>query len=159
MPSEGIVFVVDDDVSVRESVAALIATAGLHVAAFDSATSFLIYSAPPGPSCLVLDVSLPDLNGLDLQERIAGERVEMPIIFITALRRCPHDGEGDEGWSSGISYQAARPQRIARCRGLRPRAQPEGDRSASKPAGITPTLQRPSPFANARSWRWWSEGL
>ncbi len=58
MPSEGIVFVVDDDVSVREAVAALIASAGLHVAAFESATSFLTYPAPPGPSCLVLDVSL-----------------------------------------------------------------------------------------------------
>ena len=77
------VFVVDDDVSVRESLQGLIQTAGWNVQTFDSAEAFLACPSALGPNCLVLDVSLPDLNGLDLQARIAGERSEMPIIFIT----------------------------------------------------------------------------
>ena len=78
-----IVFVVDDDVSVRESLEALISCAGWQPKIFASAQEFL--SCPPvlGPSCLVLDVSLPDLNGLDLQTRVAADRIAMPIIFIT----------------------------------------------------------------------------
>jgi FixJ family two-component response regulator len=78
-----IVFVVDDDVSVRESLAALLRYAGYEAEMFASAREFLARPAVQVPSCLVLDVSLPDLNGLELQERIAADRVEMPIIFIT----------------------------------------------------------------------------
>ena len=83
------VFVVDDDVSVRESLEALIEVAGWEARTFDSAQAFL--DCPPvfGPNCLVLDVSLPDLNGLDLQSRIARERAEMPIIFITGYGDVP----------------------------------------------------------------------
>lgn len=78
-----IVFVVDDDVSVRESLEALISFAGWEPETFASAREFL--SRPPAivPSCLVLDVSLPDLNGLELQKLIATDRIDMPIIFIT----------------------------------------------------------------------------
>jgi FixJ family two-component response regulator len=78
-----IVLVVDDDISVRESLELLIRHEGLGVETFVSAQEFL--SRPPEtiPSCLVLDVSLPGLNGLDLQKRVAVERHEMPIIFIT----------------------------------------------------------------------------
>jgi FixJ family two-component response regulator len=83
MSSAGMVFVVDDDVSVREALEAMIASTGRNVVAFESAADFLAYPPASVPSCLVLDVSLPDLNGLDLQARIAGDRVEMPIIFIT----------------------------------------------------------------------------
>jgi FixJ family two-component response regulator len=78
-----IVFVVDDDVSVRESLEALVAFAGWEPRTFATAQAFLAAPRPAGPSCLVLDVSLPDLNGLDLQARIAGERADMPILFIT----------------------------------------------------------------------------
>ncbi|MGH6964093.1 MAG: response regulator transcription factor [Phenylobacterium sp.] len=83
------VFVVDDDVSVRESLEALIEVAGWEARTFDSAHAFL--DCPPafGPNCLVLDVGLPDLNGLDLQSRIARERTEMPIIFITGYGDVP----------------------------------------------------------------------
>jgi FixJ family two-component response regulator len=83
-----IVFVVDDDVSVRESLEALIGLEGWQVETFASAEAFL--SRPRGfaPSCLVLDVSLPDLNGLDLQKRLAG-RDDMPIIFITGYGDVP----------------------------------------------------------------------
>jgi FixJ family two-component response regulator len=78
-----IVFVVDDDVSVRESLELLIQSAGWQPETFASAEEFL--SRPPviAPSCLILDVSLPDLSGLDLQKRVAAERIDMPIIFIT----------------------------------------------------------------------------
>jgi FixJ family two-component response regulator len=78
-----IVFVVDDDISVRESLEALIRWGGWHVETFASAEAFLSRPRVDVPNCLVLDVSLPDLNGLDLQTRVAVERLETPIIFIT----------------------------------------------------------------------------
>ena len=83
------VFVVDDDISVREALQALIELSGSRVRAFDSAEAFLASEPASGPSCLVLDVGLPDLNGLDLQERIASDRAEMPIIFITGFGDIP----------------------------------------------------------------------
>jgi FixJ family two-component response regulator len=78
------VFVVDDDISVRESLELLIRTAGWQPEIFASAEGFLSRPRVFGPSCLVLDFSLPDLNGLELQRRIAAERIDMPIIFITS---------------------------------------------------------------------------
>jgi len=78
-----IVFVVDDDVSVRESLELLINFAGWQPETFASAADFLARPRTTTPSCLVLDVSLPDLNGLELQKLIASERADMPIIFIT----------------------------------------------------------------------------
>lgn len=78
-----IVFVVDDDLSVRESLELLIGTAGWQVETFESAQKFLAYPRASVPGCLVLDVSLPDLNGLELQARISGDRVALPIVFIT----------------------------------------------------------------------------
>jgi FixJ family two-component response regulator len=80
---EATVFVIDDDVSVRESLEGLIAVAGWPVATFASAEAFLDRARAPGPGCLVLDVSLPDLSGLELQERLASDEMELPIIFIT----------------------------------------------------------------------------
>jgi FixJ family two-component response regulator len=77
-----VVFVVDDDISVRESLEALIATAGWRTKSFASALDFLANGPYTSPSCLVLDVSLPGLSGLDLQQRL-GDRRDMPIIFIT----------------------------------------------------------------------------
>jgi FixJ family two-component response regulator len=77
-----IVFVVDDDISVRESLESLIAEAGWRPEVFASAGEFLAQPRRLLPSCMVLDVGLPDLNGLDLQQRIA-DRSDMPIIFIT----------------------------------------------------------------------------
>lgn len=82
-PIRPIVFVVDDDISVRESLEPLIASAGWQPELFASAREFLQSPRAVVPSCLVLDVSLPGLNGLELQKRIAGERTDMPIIFIT----------------------------------------------------------------------------
>jgi FixJ family two-component response regulator len=81
--AEPIVFVVDDDVSVRESLKLLIYSMGWRPETFASAQEFLVRPPPGTPSCLVLDVFLPGLNGLDLQERIAADRADMPIIFVT----------------------------------------------------------------------------
>jgi FixJ family two-component response regulator len=78
-----IVFVVDDDVSVRESLDLLLRHEGLGVETFVSAQEFLSRPRATVPSCLVLDYSLPGLNGLELQKRVAMERNDMPIIFIT----------------------------------------------------------------------------
>ena len=78
-----IVFVVDDDISVRESLELLLRCEGWEPETFASAQEFLVRPRPVVPSCLVLDVSLPDLNGLDLQKRLALERTNMPIMFIT----------------------------------------------------------------------------
>jgi FixJ family two-component response regulator len=83
-----VVFVVDDDVSVRESLELLILAAGWQPETFASAEDFLARSHVDGPSCLVLDVTLPDLNGLDLQKRIV-DRADMPIIFITGYGDVP----------------------------------------------------------------------
>jgi RNA polymerase sigma factor (sigma-70 family) len=83
-----VVFVVDDDVSVRESLELLILAAGWHPETFASAEDFLERSRFGGPSCLVLDVSLPNLSGLDLQKRLI-DRAGMPIIFITGYGDIP----------------------------------------------------------------------
>ena len=83
------VFVVDDDISVRESLEALIRYEGWRPEIFASAQEFLLHTWVHGPSCLILDVNLPDLNGLDLQMRIAVEKVDLPIIFVTGYGDVP----------------------------------------------------------------------
>lgn len=85
-----VVFVVDDDVSVRESLKLLIQSAGWQPELFASAREFLARPPlPAAPSCLVLDVLLPGLNGLDLQERMAADGIELPIIFVTGYGDVP----------------------------------------------------------------------
>lgn len=86
---EAIVFVVDDDVSVRESLGGLIRSAGLRVETFASAQRFLAAPRANAPSCLVLDVHLPGLSGLDLQKRMAEGGIDIPIIFITGRGDIP----------------------------------------------------------------------
>src|SRR5262249_40228965 len=83
------VFVVDDDISVRESLELLIRCEGWRPETFASAQEFLDRPKALVPSCVVLDVSLPGLNGLDLQSRMAAERTDMPIIFITGHGNVP----------------------------------------------------------------------
>ena len=84
-----IVFVVDDDISVRKSLELLIDSAGWQPETFASAQEFLSSPRVAAPSCLVLDVALPDLNGLDLQKRVAVDRIDMPIIFISGYGDVP----------------------------------------------------------------------
>ena len=80
---DAIVLVVDDDASVREALGSLIRSAGLRVETFASAQEFLARPRLDAPSCLVLDVLLPGLSGLDLQKRMAEANLEIPIVFIT----------------------------------------------------------------------------
>jgi FixJ family two-component response regulator len=84
-----IVFVVDDDVSIRESLAVAIRDAGWEPETYASARDFLARPPVARPACLVLDVSLPDLNGLELQRFIAADRRSLPIIFITGYADIP----------------------------------------------------------------------
>jgi FixJ family two-component response regulator len=84
-----IVFVVDDDVSVRESLELLIGFSGWRVETFASAREFLARPPTLVPSCLILDVNLPGLSGLDLQQLVAADRIGMPIIFITGYGDVP----------------------------------------------------------------------
>ena len=84
-----IVFVVDDDISVRQSLELLIDSAGWQSETFASAEEFLSCPRAPAPSCLVLDLTLPDINGLELQKRVAIDRMDMPIIFISGYGDVP----------------------------------------------------------------------
>jgi FixJ family two-component response regulator len=83
------VFVVDDDISVREALGGLIRAEGFEVEVFSSAQQFLARPRGSGPGCLILDVNLPDLNGLELQQRIFEDRAALPIIFITGFGDVP----------------------------------------------------------------------
>jgi RNA polymerase sigma factor (sigma-70 family) len=78
-----IVFVVDDDASVRSSLKFLLSTVGLQVESFGSADTFLHRKPPDAPSCLVLDVRLPGLSGLDFQRELAAKNIRIPIVFLT----------------------------------------------------------------------------
>jgi RNA polymerase sigma factor (sigma-70 family) len=83
MTGSPVVFVVDDDPSVRSSLKFLLSTVGLHVESFDSADTFLHKNPPDAPSCLVLDVRLPGLSGLDFQRELAARKISIPIVFLT----------------------------------------------------------------------------
>ena len=84
-----VVFVVDDDPSVRQSLESLIDSASWRSETFATATEFLLSPRPCSPSCLVLDVLLPDCTGLELQERLTAERIDLPIIFISGFGDVP----------------------------------------------------------------------
>jgi FixJ family two-component response regulator len=81
--SEPVVFVVDDDVAMRDALAGLLASSGLHVECFASAHEFLRRAAPDAPSCLVLDVRMPEIGGFELQHELVAAGRDMPVIFIT----------------------------------------------------------------------------
>ena len=89
MDAEALVGVVDDDASMRESLQNLLRSVGLRVEAFTSAQEFLRITRPEVPSCLVLDVRLPGLSGLELQQRLAAGDLSLPIIFITGYGDIP----------------------------------------------------------------------
>ncbi len=88
-PSDALIAVVDDDLSVRESLGSLIRSAGLRVETFASAQEFLARPQADAPSCLVLDVQLPGLSGLDLQKQLAEVNLDIPIVFITGHGTVP----------------------------------------------------------------------
>jgi FixJ family two-component response regulator len=80
----GIVFVVDDDPQVRASIRGLLKSAGLRSECFETAEQFLQRQPPGGPSCLIVDVSLPGISGLDFQQQLKSTGLQIPIVFITA---------------------------------------------------------------------------
>lgn len=82
------VFVVDDDASVRRALGRLLRTAGYEVETFETAEDYLVRAAPKPPACLVLDIRMPGVGGLELQQALPGTPLELPIVFIT--------GHGDE---------------------------------------------------------------
>jgi len=88
-PPKAAVFVVDDDMSVREALGALLRSVGFAVETFASAQAFLARPQSDLPGCLVLDVGLPDLSGLDLQQRMADMNMQIPIVFITGSGDVP----------------------------------------------------------------------
>jgi FixJ family two-component response regulator len=87
--AEAVVFVVDDDSSVREAIKSLIKSVGLRVETFETAQQFLESKRPEVPGCVVLDVRLPGLSGLDLQRELAAHDINLPIIFITGYGDIP----------------------------------------------------------------------
>ena len=89
MAAKPIVFVVDDDISVRESLELLIRDQGWEPLLFESAQEFIARQPVPTPSCVVLDVNLPDLSGLDLQQQISGASSISPIVFVTGYADVP----------------------------------------------------------------------
>src|SRR5208283_1505887 len=106
-----IVFIVDDDVSVRESLELLVRHENWKPETFASAQEFLDHPRKPVPSCLVLDLSLPGLNGLELQKRLAVEHIDMPIIFITGYGDVPKTVQAMKGGAlefltKPINYEA-----------------------------------------------------
>lgn len=88
-PADPIVFVIDDDASVRDAVKRLIASVGLRVETFGSTREFLAAKRPDAPACLVLDVRLPDVSGLEFQRDLAALDFQIPIIFITGHADIP----------------------------------------------------------------------
>jgi FixJ family two-component response regulator len=86
---EATVFVVDDDLSVRRGLARLLRSAGYRVAAFASAREFLAEAKVDGPSCLVLDIRMPDQSGLDLHEVLIADDQQVPVVFITGHADIP----------------------------------------------------------------------
>ena len=87
--ADAIVFVVDDDSSIREAIKSLVGLLGLRVETFGTAQEFLQSKRPDLPGCVVLDVELPDLSGLDLQRELAAHGIKLPIIFITGYGDIP----------------------------------------------------------------------
>ena len=81
--SPGTVFVVDDDRGVREAIGSLVRSVGLQVRLFDSAQAFLVSPKPDAPACLVLDIRMPGLGGLDVQQQLPDSGIHLPIIFLT----------------------------------------------------------------------------
>lgn len=108
--TDGVVFVVDDDEPMRRSLENLIRSAGLRVEAFASAQEFLRGKRPDVPGCLVLDVRLPGLSGLDLQKRMAAADIEIPIIFITGHGDIPMTVQAMKAGAMGFLTKPFRDQ-------------------------------------------------
>ena len=108
------VFVVDDDASVRDGIRTLLRSVGLQAEVFSSAEEFLSAGRPEAPSCLVLDVRLPGVNGLDFQDRLNSDGIEIPIIFITAHGDIPTSLRALKGGAVEFLAKPFRPKLFSR---------------------------------------------
>ena len=151
-----VVFVVDDDVSVRESLELLIRSAGWQPETFESAQEFLARPRAPVPNCLILDVNLPDLNGLDLQKFVSVERADMPIIFVTGYGDVADDRHGDEGRRRLVLHEAVQRQESVGRRRAGARSQQDRCSLSTRRCVCCATVTPPSAAASRKSWRWWS---
>src|SRR5215203_2151155 len=132
---ESLVFVIDDDEAVRDSLKSLLRSVGLNVEAFGSAAEFLAIKPPNVPSCLVLDVRLPGVSGLDFQDELAKADIQVPIIFITGHGDIPMTVKAMKAGAVEFLPKPFRDQDLldAVRVGLdRDRAKRESDRSTSK---------------------------
>ena len=116
------VFIIDDDAGVREAIQELVESVGLHAESFATAQEFLSSQRRDGPSCLVLDVRLPGISGLDLQQRIEEGRSQNSHHFHHRPRRHSDDRPGDEVWRRRVPHEAIQGSGPARCDSAR--AQP-----------------------------------
>ncbi len=103
---DAIVFVVDDDLSIREAIKSLVRLEGLRVETFATAQDFLRRKRPDLPGCVVLDVELPGLSGLDLQRELAAHGIKLPIIFITGYGDIPMSVRAMKAGRPGIPDEA-----------------------------------------------------
>ena len=101
-----IVFIVDDDPLIRASIQGLLKSASLQSESFETAEQFLKRGRWDGPSCLILDISLPGMSGLDFQALLQNAGLQIPIIFVTGHGDIPKTVRADEVGRLGISYQA-----------------------------------------------------
>ena len=109
MPSEkGIVYVIDDDEAVRESLTFLLRTAQIEVQSYPSAAAFLDSLADDGLSCVITDVRMPGLSGVDLLRRLKELKIGVPVIVITGSWRCPARGRSHEARRNGFLGKALR---------------------------------------------------
>jgi FixJ family two-component response regulator len=109
---DAIVFVVDDDLSIRQTLDVLIRSAGLCVQTFGSAQEFLSSKRPDAPACLVLDVRLPGLSGLDLQHELAEAEIQLPIIFISGFGDIPTAVRAMKAGAAEFLIKPFRPQNL-----------------------------------------------
>ena len=108
-PATSIVFVIDDDASVRDAISSLIRSVCLRAEVFACVSEFLAHKRSSTTSCLILDVRLPGVSGLEFQSELGKTNAEIPIVFITG------HGEGNEGWSYRVFDQTiSRPGSIGR---------------------------------------------
>ena len=119
-PLQSIVFVVDDDPSVRDSIERLLGTIDLPVQAFGAPREFLNADRPEVPSCLVLDVRLPGISGIDFQRELSNANIRIPIIFITAHGDVPMSVKAMKAGARRIPDQALPRPGLARCRSAWP---------------------------------------
>jgi FixJ family two-component response regulator len=102
---DSIVFVIDDDPSIRDAITSLIRSVGVHVEAFASAQEFMTSNRPDAPACLVLDVRMPGVSGLDLQREMMDADIRIPIIFITGHGDIPMSVRAMKGRRHGVLDQ------------------------------------------------------